>query len=117
MTGSRASAQFLIVQSCTSSYSSHMSTISASTARQTLPAQLDKVAKGEEVSITRHGEVVAVLVHPEVLRRRRNPEIWRKAAEVEEALASARGTVPTPGALTPERAEELVRGIDSDRDR
>ncbi|WP_434056376.1 type II toxin-antitoxin system Phd/YefM family antitoxin [Georgenia sunbinii] len=59
-----------------------MVTISASVARQTLPAQLDRVEAGEEVAITRHGRVVAVLVRPDALRARRAPEAWRQADRI-----------------------------------
>ncbi|MDX8153697.1 type II toxin-antitoxin system Phd/YefM family antitoxin [Patulibacter brassicae] len=88
-----------------------MSTISASAARQTLPAQLDRVEAGEEVEITRHGRVVAVLVSPETLRARRAPEAWRRADEVDALLARARDAPLRAPALSAERAEELVADV------
>ena len=42
-----------------------MPTVSVGTVRQTLPAQLDCVERGEQVAITRCGRVVAVLVSPD----------------------------------------------------
>jgi antitoxin (DNA-binding transcriptional repressor) of toxin-antitoxin stability system len=92
-----------------------MSTVSASVARQTLPAQLDRVEAGEEISITRHGRVIAVLVQPDVLRNRRASTAWNAADQLGARLESARRAPLDTAALTPERAEELVRGIEADR--
>lgn len=92
------------------------STISASVARQTLPAQLDLVERGEEVEITRHGRVVAVLVSPNVLRTRRARGAWSKADAVAALLDAGRSDdLPAP-AISPERAEVLVAAIRADRD-
>ncbi|MBD3940120.1 type II toxin-antitoxin system Phd/YefM family antitoxin [Microbacterium sp. NEAU-LLC] len=92
-----------------------MVTISASAARQTLPAQLDRVARGEEVAITRHGRVVAVLVSPDALRARRAPLAWQLAdqlgARIEDARAEELLTVP----IDSSRAESLVAGIRASR--
>lgn len=87
-----------------------MSTISVSTARQTLPEQLDRVEAGEEVSITRHGRVVAVLVRPDVLRGRRASEVWDEAERIAGLLESSRGE-PLRPALSAERAEELIEAV------
>lgn len=92
-----------------------MATISASTARQTLPAQLDLVERGEEVSITRHGRVVAVLVHPDLLRARRAPEAWSRADQIDVLLRQARDEALRPAVLTAERAEELVEDVRTHR--
>jgi prevent-host-death family protein len=92
-----------------------MSTISASTARQTLPAQLDRVEAGEEIAITRHGRVVAVLVHPDALKARRAPEAWSRADRIGALLESARHEPLRHPTLSPERAEELVGSVRADR--
>ncbi|WP_168211853.1 type II toxin-antitoxin system Phd/YefM family antitoxin [Ruania zhangjianzhongii] len=92
-----------------------MSTVNASQARQTLPAQLDRVAKGESVEITRHGRVVAVLVSPELLRSRRALEAWKDADLINERLEHARREPIPPPSLTAERAEELVTSVRADR--
>lgn len=92
-----------------------MVTISASTARQTLPAQLDRVAAGEEVEITRHGRVVAVLVSPAALRARRAPEAWDRARAVAATLDAARDAPLRAPALARERADALVDDIRTDR--
>lgn len=94
-----------------------MSTISASVARQTLPAQLDRVEAGEEIAITRHGRVVAVLVHPDVLRARRATDAWNEADRVEAMLAASRGQPLQPPALSLERAQTLVASMRDDRAR
>ncbi|MGO1591230.1 MAG: type II toxin-antitoxin system Phd/YefM family antitoxin [Ancrocorticia sp.] len=92
-----------------------MSTISASQARQTLPAQLDRVEAGEEVAISRHGRVIAVLVSPQSLRMARAKDAWDRADRVGELLSqgSAR-SLPLPS-ITEERAEELSREIRTGR--
>jgi len=87
-----------------------MSRISVSTARQTLPEQLDRVEAGEEVSITRHGRVVAVLVRPDVLRGRRASKVWDEAERIAGLLESSRGE-PLRPALSAERAEELIEAV------
>lgn len=91
-----------------------MTTISASAARQTLPAQLDRVEAGEQIQITRHGRVVAVLVSPDVLRSPRAAAAWAAADEIGRRLADARNHPLTPG-ITVGRAEELVSEIYADR--
>ena len=91
-------------------YDCAMSRISVSTARQTLPEQLDRVEAGEEVSITRHGRVVAVLVRPDVLRGRRASKVWDEAERIAGLLESSRGE-PLRPALSAERAEELIEAV------
>lgn len=92
-----------------------MPRISASSARQTLPSQLDLVEAGEEIEITRHGRVVAVLVHPDVLGMRRRSPAWDQAGQIGELLDDARMEPLPPRGLTVERAEQLVREIREDR--
>jgi prevent-host-death family protein len=92
-----------------------MSTISASAARQTLPAQLDRVEAGEEVAITRHGRVIAVLVSPSTLKARRAPEAWNEADHIGALLERARRESLHPSTLSADRAEELVKAVRADR--
>lgn len=91
-----------------------METITASEARQTLPAQLDRVEAGDEVAITRHGKIVAVLVHPEALRPRRARAAWERADDLARMLGAA-GDDDRAG-ITADRAEELVRVVRAGRD-
>ena len=88
-----------------------MPTISATTARETLPAQLDRVERGEEVAITRHGRVVAVLVSPDVLRARRASGVWNEADRIDELLQTARSEPLRGPALEADRADELVKAV------
>jgi prevent-host-death family protein len=92
-----------------------MAKISASDARQTLPAQLDRVEAGEEVAITRHGRVVAVLVHPDALSRRRASGAWLEADRIGALLEHARSEPLRAPVISPERAEELVESVRRDR--
>ena len=92
-----------------------MSTVSASTARQTLPAQLDRVEAGEEVAITRHGRVVAVLVSPGTLAARRAPRAWSHAEEIGARIEAARTAPLATADLTTERADQLVDAVHTDR--
>lgn len=92
-----------------------MSTISASAARQTLPAQLDKVETGEQVAITRHGRVVAVLVSPAALRPPRTAQAWHEADRVGARLEQARHEPLRGPSLTRERAQALVDSVEDAR--
>src|SRR5690606_5589631 len=104
------------VRFCTIMYNIPMSTISASEARQTLPAQLDRVEAGEEVAITRHGRVVAVLVSPETLNLRRIPAFQQRADEIAQRLEAARSLPLKRASMAPGRADELIAWIRESRE-
>jgi antitoxin (DNA-binding transcriptional repressor) of toxin-antitoxin stability system len=111
-----------------------------SEARAALPEVLDRVAGGEEVTITRHGRPVAVVIRPDILRARRAggalddadrihelltgaaaAPLLAEAAETEPAATEPAATGPAaagPGGtgLTTERAEELIAAIRAGRD-
>ncbi|MFT4259897.1 type II toxin-antitoxin system Phd/YefM family antitoxin [Microbacterium sp.] len=93
-----------------------MSTISASIARQTLPAQLDRVEAGEEVAISRHGRVVAVLISPDRLRSRRAEQSWRDADALHARLLAARAD-PLTATIDSARADALIQEIQDSRPR
>ena len=99
-----------------------MTTIRTTEARAALPELLDRVERGEEVTITRHGRAVAVLVRPDTLRARRHADAALAAAsDLQRRLGAAREGAPPNGdehrgALTPERAEELVADVRAARD-
>lgn len=93
-----------------------MATVRASDARQTLPALLDRVQDGEEITITRHGRAVAVLVNPKRLRSPRAAEVWAQVDAFAEQWEAARGKPFRTDAISAERAEELVAEIRADRD-
>ena len=83
-----------------------MVTISASEARQTLPAQLDRVEAGGEGAIARHGRVVAILVSPQ--RTQRTRDAWQRADLISNRLAAAREQNVPAASMSTERAEELI---------
>ena len=90
-----------------------MTVINASEARRTLPAQIDRVERGERVSITRHGRVVAILVSPDDLALR--PQSVKLATQLAERLQAARSQpLPVP-VIDPARADALVSDIDTER--
>jgi antitoxin (DNA-binding transcriptional repressor) of toxin-antitoxin stability system len=98
-----------------------MATMTISEARAALPEVLDRVAEGEEVTITRHGRPVAVVIRPDILWSRRVGGALDDAERIHELLAEASGTpLPpeTPGeaGLTAARAEELIAAIRAGRD-
>ena len=103
------------VRRCTLLY---MSTITVTEARAALPELLDRVAAGEEVTITRHGLPVAVVVRPDALRVRRAREALESAAWVRDALAGARASsLHSTGGFSEARAEELIADVRAGRKR
>ncbi len=94
-----------------------MATMTASEARAALPQVLDRVAGGEEVTITRHGQPVAVLVRPDILWSRRARAALDDAARIHEMLTGAADApLPEDSGLTAEYAEELIGEIRAGRD-
>ena len=86
-------------------------------ARAQLPALLDAVEEGHEVTITRHGKPVAVLISHD---RRRRDRLARHEAEVDRLRrrmeeAKDRPLFEGPG-FSAERADELVAWIRAGRD-
>lgn len=90
------------------------STVAVSEARASLPALLERVAAGEEITLTRHGEPVAVLVRPDSLRRRRAAAAYRQADRIQELLDESPDALPEPW-LEHDEADERVRDLRSDR--
>jgi prevent-host-death family protein len=68
----------------------YMPSISLSEARAALPALLDRVGEGEEITITRHGVPVAVVVRPDALRVRRAASALEEAEALRNTLEQAR---------------------------
>jgi antitoxin (DNA-binding transcriptional repressor) of toxin-antitoxin stability system len=98
-------------------YNIRMAVMTISEARAKLPQILDRVAEGEEVTITRHGRAVAVIVRPDIMwSRSRAESVFAEADKLHELLeAAAESPLPTRG-LTEEYAEELIAAIRADRD-
>ena len=87
-----------------------------SEARAALPALVDRVLSGEEVTLTRHGQPVAVMVRPDALRSRRADQALAAADRVRSLLDRGR-TVSLrsrPG-LAPKRAEEMIAEVRATR--
>jgi antitoxin (DNA-binding transcriptional repressor) of toxin-antitoxin stability system len=117
-----------------------MTMMTVSEARAALPEVLDRVAGGEEVTITRHGRPVAVVIRPDILWARRAGRALDDADRIHDLLAAAAaaplpaeaveagptaagptaagpgGTGLTAAGLTAERAEELIAAIRAGRD-
>jgi prevent-host-death family protein len=94
-----------------------METVTISEARAALANVLDRVDKGEEVTITRNGRPVAVVVRPDALRSRRADQALRTAGQTRAALEAGRRSALLPAAgITADRADELVSTVRTDRD-
>jgi len=95
-----------------------MAIMTVSEARAALPEILNRVAEGEEVTITRHGRAVAVIVRPDIMwSRSRAEELLAEADRLEDMLqaAASRKLSRTRG-LSEEYAEELIAAIRAGRD-
>jgi prevent-host-death family protein len=99
-------------------YDSATSTVTVSEARAALPHLLDRVAAGDEVTITRHGRPVAVVVRPDALRARRAAAAMQGAAKVRDVLAAGRAAkLPPARGVSEARAEELIADVRAGRER
>lgn len=94
--------------------------MTVSEARAALPAVLDRVGAGEEITITRHGKPVAVVVAPDALRRRGRADLaFARAEQIRLELEEARRrplSLSDSVSMDPEYAEELIAWIRSGRD-
>ena len=52
-----------------------MAVMTISEARAALPEVLNRVAEGEEITITRHGRPVAVVVRPDIVRHQSGTDV------------------------------------------
>jgi prevent-host-death family protein len=94
----------------------YMSTMTVSEARSALPDVLDRVERGEEVTITRHGRAVAVVVRPDALRSRRAEQALAAAERIRSALVAGRKLPLHTAGISAARADELVGAVRSGRD-
>ncbi len=89
-----------------------MTTITVSEARAALPAILDRVLDGDEITITRHGEPVAVIVRPDTLRVRRAGGALVSADAVAVLVERGRSRrLSRRPTLREERADSLVADV------
>ena len=94
-----------------------MAVMTVSEARAALPEVLNRVAEGEEVTITRHGRAVAVIVRPDVIwSRSRAGDVLAEAERLERMLQAAGERELPVGGLTEEYAEELIAAVRAGRD-
>lgn len=94
-----------------------MAVMTVSEARAALPEVLNRVAGGEEVTITRHGRPVAVIVRPDILRSRsRAQDLLEEAERLNEMLREAEQMPRSAVGISAEYAEELVADIRKGRD-
>ena len=92
------------------------SSVTISEARASLPAIVERVIAGEEVTLTRHGQPVAVVVRPDTLRTRRAGSALAAAASVNDALQRDRTSRLSPRpTLSEERADALVAALRAGR--
>jgi prevent-host-death family protein len=90
--------------------------VTVSQARAALPDIVQRVADGEEVTITRHGKAVAVVVRPDSLRVRRAGAALEGAALIRDLLAAGKDTpLEAAPSLGEERAEEMIRDLRAGR--
>jgi len=91
--------------------------MSVSDARAHLPELLDRVERGEEVTITRHDRAVAVVVRPDTLRARRAEAAMAGAAALQGVLDEMRGRpLEAATGLDEDRAEELIAAVRAGRE-
>ena len=92
--------------------------MTASEARAALPEILNRVAEGEEITITRHGRAVAVIVRPDIMWSRSRAEgVLAESARLNDLLrVAADSELPAADGLTEQYAEELIATIRADRD-
>jgi antitoxin (DNA-binding transcriptional repressor) of toxin-antitoxin stability system len=93
--------------------------MTVSEARAALPEVLDRVADGEEITITRHGRPVAVVIRPDVMwSRSRSEAVLNESARLGDLLdAAANSDLTQAGGITAQYAEELVASIRTVRER
>lgn len=94
-----------------------MTPMSVTEARAALPALLDRVLAGEEVTITRHGEPVAVIIRPDTIRVRRADQAIADAERLRELLERSRtARLADAPPVSTDRAEQLVAAVAAARD-
>lgn len=95
----------------------YMPQLTVSEARANLPEVLDRVERGEEITITRHGRAVAVLLQPDALRTRRGEQVIERARAIADLVAAGRGRPLSEAAVSAEQAREWVEAVRVERDR
>jgi prevent-host-death family protein len=95
-----------------------MAVMTVSEARAALPEVLNRVADGEEITITRHGRPVAVIIRPDILWSRSHADnLIEEAERLNEMLREAGKRPRSSGGISTDYAEELIAEIREARDR
>jgi prevent-host-death family protein len=87
-----------------------MTTVGAFEAKTHLSALLDRVERGEEVTITRHGKPVAKLVAVEKARDEPFNDVMQRIRERREAIAARLRAEGQPPITTAEILEWIAEG-------
>lgn len=95
----------------------YVAVVNVSEARATLPDLLDRVERGEEITITRHGRAVATLIRPDSLNARRAGTAFADADRLCDLLDEGRRTrLSDLRGIDPVRAEAMVEDVRLSRD-
>ncbi|MGH2901939.1 MAG: type II toxin-antitoxin system Phd/YefM family antitoxin [Solirubrobacteraceae bacterium] len=94
-----------------------MAKLTVTEARSILPELLNRVADGEEITITRHGEAVAVVLRPDAVRVRRAEQTIERAQGIRDLVSAVRDRPLPADTVSSERADELVEAVRAGRDR
>jgi prevent-host-death family protein len=98
-------------------YNGVMETMKVSEARAHFRAVIERVKKGEEVTLTQNGEPVAKLVSVEERPSRWRPETLEAAERTLREIREARSRPFDIGrGISVERGEQLIREIRAERD-
>jgi antitoxin (DNA-binding transcriptional repressor) of toxin-antitoxin stability system len=94
-----------------------MTQLSVSEARTILTEVLDRVERGEEITITRHGRPAAVLLRPDAVRMRRAEKVVEQAREVAALVSAGRDRPLAAPAVSAEHAAEWAEAVRAERAR
>ena len=91
-----------------------MTSYTISEARAQLPALLDRVAQGEEITVTRHGRPAVILIHPDRWPRGRAAAVLEEADRLREEMAQL-SVEPMPPPLEDLDVEARIAQLGADR--
>lgn len=91
-----------------------MATYTVSEARAHLPELLDRVANGEEVTVTRHGRPAVVLIHPDRRHRGRAADALEAADRLRSEMEQLSGQ-PMPAPIEDMDVDARIAQLRADR--
>jgi len=92
-----------------------MSSYTVSEARAQLPALLDRVALGEEITLTRYGRPAVILIHPDRWPRSRARDVLDAADRLREEIARL-SKEPMPAPIEDMDVDARIAQLRADRD-